>query len=113
LIENGDNQPLKISGGKAYQLNNYLTADLEVGKEYTLKFGNPELSFPDYDLKYFQENIPSTIPLIVIGEISELNSDQQVIQPSPVKNKIILWIVIGVIILFFGILAVKMVREMK
>ncbi len=113
LVENGDNQPLKINGGKAYQLNNYLTADLEVGKEYNLKFGSPELSFPDYDLKYFQENIPSSIPIISTGEISELNSDQQVIQPSPVGNKIILWIVIGVIVLFFGILAVKMVREMK
>ncbi len=116
IVDNLDNQPLKIKGGKAFQLNSYLTADLEVGKTYFLKFGKDNITFPEYDLKYFEENIPTDIPAIATGDVlNELTGEVEVevtTKPSS-DNKAVLWSVIGIVIVFFGFLTFKMVRDMK
>jgi hypothetical protein len=116
IVDNLDNQPLKIQGGKAFQLNTFLTADLQVGKTYFLKFGKDNITFPEYDLKYFEENIPTDIPVIATGEVlNELTGEVEAevtTKPSS-DNKAVLWSVIGIVIVFFGFLTFKMVRDMK
>lgn len=113
IIENGDNQALQIHSVKAYLLNNYLTAYLETGNKYMLKFGNDQLAGPNYDLKYFQDSIPQNTPLISTGKITELIKEEIQNESSWSKNKTILWVVIGLVVVLLTIMSVKMIKEMK
>jgi hypothetical protein len=113
IIENDDNQPLHISSLQIFQLNSYLTAHLEKGKHYTLKFGDKNLSAPVYDLKYFENSIPETVPVLKTGEIISMIKDEVKVQKQWLSNKAILWTVIGIVIVFMTILSLKMIREMK
>lgn len=113
IIENDDNQPLIIKSVRLFQLNSYLTAHLEKGKHYSLKFGDANLAEPVYDLKYFENTIPENIPLLKTGELISLIKVEKTLNTSWLSNKVILWIVIGVVIVFMGILSVKMVRDMR
>jgi len=71
VIANKDNNPLKINKITAYQLNRYLTVYLEKGEHYTLYCGEKTLSKPQYDLEYFEKNIPGGL---------------LVLEPSPLKE---------------------------
>lgn len=113
VIENEDNQPLKIRAAKAVQLNHYLTAYLEKGKSYVLKFGDPQLGASSYDIKYFNDSIPKKVPLLLPGQITLKEKQQIKPQASLFANKTILWIVIVSVIALLGVLSLKMIREMK
>lgn len=113
IIENEDNQSLKINSVKGYQLNNYLTAYLEADKKYVLKFGDEKLGTCNYDLKYFQDSIPQNTPLITTGGITELMKNEVQEGSSWSKNKTILWVVMGLVVVLLVMMSVKMIKEMK
>lgn len=113
IIDNADNQALQVRSAKAYQLNNYLTAYLEKGKKYVLKYGDDKLAAPNYDLKYFQDSIPPNTPLISTGKITGLIKDEIQAESSWSKNKAILWVAIGLVVVLLTMMSVKMIKEMK
>ena len=72
VINNKDNNPLKINKITAYQLNVYLTLYLEKGEHYTLYCGDKTLSKPQYDLEYFEKNIPGGLPVLETSSLKEI-----------------------------------------
>jgi hypothetical protein len=111
IIENFDNAPLKINTVKAFQLNKYLIAKLEKNEVYTIKTGNPDLTFPDYDLKYFSENIPEEL-VILKSQRPSVSSVEKTQNSKTIFTSTILWAVIILIIGLLGFFSIKMVREM-
>lgn len=114
IIENEDNQPLKVSSVKMYQTKKYLTALLEKEGKYVLKFGDVDADEPRYDLKYFENSIPANISELSTGELIELfPAKEKEIDPETMNNKTILWVVISIIVVILGILSIKMVKDLK
>jgi hypothetical protein len=111
-IENEDNPPLTISEVKASQLNRYLTAWLKKGETYSLRFGQPELHSPRYDLGFFKDSIPKHVSVLEAGDIKVVPTNEV----SPVSktfftSKAFIWIAIVTVMLVLGVMSVKMVRE--
>ncbi len=95
IIDNKDNQPLKIFKVNAYQLKNYMVAYLLPDTKYHLLFGNKNANFASYDLPYFKDTIPKILPETYIYAISK-NKDSgakvNIIWDFPLKH---LWLFVG------------------
>lgn len=111
-IENEDSPPLTISDVKVSQLNRYLTAWLEKGEPYTLRFGQPELNAPVYDLKFFKDSIPKQVKVLKAGDIKLLDKiDNVSVSSTFFTSKTFVWVAIVAVMLILGAMSVKMVRE--
>lgn len=111
VIQNNDNQPLKIDSVNCFQLIHSILTPLENGKSYTLKFGDKNLKTPVYDLKYFQDSISNNIPLILTTDITKIEKSEK--EVAFYFKPIFLWISIGIVMLILGFFSFKMLREMK
>ena len=112
LIHNQDNSPLHIGDIEAKGYVHELVARFTEPATYFLTYGSDTyLSRPKYDISQFQDKIPaSLIPLQI--------ADQQLIEKAAViktealfKNKLWLWIVMGVIIVLLGGFSFKMIKK--
>lgn len=110
-IDNQDNPPLNISEVKVFQLNRYLTAWLEQGESYSLKFGQRQLSAPNYDLKYFRDSIPDQVAILKVANIKKLDKIEAKASDTFFNSKAFIWIAIVAVMLVLGVMSVKMVRE--
>ena len=115
IIDNKDNNPLKINKIEAFQLNRYLTLYLEKGEHYTLCCGEKTLSKPQYDLEYFEKDIPGGLPVL------ELSPLKEILQPNTTdikednfwETQSFLWIIISGVGLLLLWICYTMVREIK
>ncbi|WP_276369168.1 hypothetical protein [Chryseolinea sp. H1M3-3] len=110
-IENEDNPPLTIADVKAFQLNRYLTAWLDHDDQYVLKFGDPELTPPVYDLSFFRDSIPAKSAML---EVHEIKFSQTVSEETPhtfFTSKTIIWVAIALVTVVLGFMSIKLVRE--
>lgn len=111
VIENEDNPPLENVQLEAFQLNRYLIAYLDEGKEYHLEFGNEKLvTPPNYDITHFKNKIGGDIPQLSTGNVSVIEYQ--------VKEKIItstlwIWSAISLVAILLGYLSFKMITEME
>jgi hypothetical protein len=114
-IINEDDAPLKISGIKCLQLNHYLVAGLEKGKQYELHFSDSLASAPSYDLKYFPSVIPPDMKVLIPGTISLLTSPAKAeIAPKNIfADKRFIWIVLIVVISLLGFVTYRMMTDAK
>lgn len=111
IIQNNDNQPLKIDSITGYQLIHSIITPLKKENRYTLKFGDKVIKSPVYDLKYFKDSIESNIPVIVSGDIIKIEKAQKEVifymKPE------FLWITIAIVALILGLMSFRMLRDMK
>lgn len=121
-INNDDNQPLIVDVVHAFQVKHYLVAELEKKNQYFIRFGNDSISSPVYDLTYFKDKIPARPEIIKSGirkDISEKRivagqNDKHVgLGDNLFKDKRVIWIVIGIVILLLGFMTMKMLKDMK
>ncbi len=112
-VDNEDNTPLKIEKVKVYQLNVYLTAKLQKNTKYYLRFGNDELSKPEYDLKYFTDNIPKILIQLKSSIPEKLKIEQQVSKVHSFFTSTIMWFVLIFIIALLAYLTLKLTKEVK
>lgn len=110
-IENQDNPPLIISDVKVSQLNRYLTAWLKTGEAYTLRFGQPKLSAPVYDLKFFKDSIPQDVKVLHTAEAKILKKTEAAVSETFFTSKVFIWTAIVAVMIVLGVMSVKMVRE--
>jgi len=114
IIDNDDNRPLRFISTEAWQLNRYLKAYLEKGKQYRLVYGDSLGRKPEYDLAYFTDSIPQILPTLPITTISE----NEIIVKKEVKmvrwfeNKLFIWLAIGAVFVLLGFMSWKMLKEM-
>lgn len=116
IVENNNNIPLQIESINAFQLNIYAITKLEAKNCYTLLFDNQTLMEPEYDLKYFTDQIPQILPEIHCKSISLLDNYEKNIPKKHtafVFNKLFLWIVLIIIAIGLIVLSVKLLKEIK
>lgn len=111
MISNFDNEPLAIDSITAWQLTGTLTAELKKDKSYFLYFGDSLLNTPNYDLRYFEKNIPDDIATIYTAEVQP-KSTVLAEEYDPRNDKMMVWIGIGVIGLILVFLTVSMMKKM-
>jgi hypothetical protein len=116
-ILNDNNPFLQINSIDCYQRAQYIIAYLEQKGSYTLKFGNKNLNAPIYDLAYFEDVIPSQIPILETKDITIISSPDKpvtkTIEPPYYNKKTFLWaVIIGIAILLLLITS-KMLNEMN
>ncbi len=97
IVHNNDDIPLKFKDVRAYQQKEYLIAFLKKGGKYVLKFGNPNLPSPIYDLKFFRNKIPSKCPIITIKKIKNLIKEKKQ-KKSIYVSPTYLWIALAVVV---------------
>ena len=113
-IKNKDNEPLKIIDAKAEQINSYLVAKLEKNETYHLKFGNENLTAPDYDLKFFKDEVPKKINSLKVSEIISIVDQEKVDSPSGIHlDNVFIWIAIVAVIALLIYMVLKMLKDMK
>lgn len=112
-INNEDNAPLKINKVKAFQLNQFLLAYLEKGKQYHLAFGDSLAVKPQYDLTFFKDSIESNPTILTVGEIENQKIQQPVVVESKPSNKTFLWIAVALVSILLLFFTVKMMKEVN
>jgi hypothetical protein len=129
IIENGDDQALVVDSVAGFQVKHYIVAELEKGSSYILRFGDRQLSTPDYDLKYFKEKIPAAPTIIYCGKRKDIAAQKVTVEVmkkiataaqkakvesySVFKDKRFIWGAIAAVILLLGFMTMKMLKEMK
>ncbi|AKQ44406.1 hypothetical protein TH63_00170 [Rufibacter radiotolerans] len=109
-IENGDSPGLTIDSVQVLQLNRYLVASLDSGQTYTLRYGDEKLSAPNFDLAYFQDSIPQTLPLLIPEQAKALKLKKA---PGSRGSKLLIWAAIALLALGLGYMTVKLLRDME
>lgn len=113
IIDNNDNQALKIDSISLLQLKTYLLAKLESGKKYFIQFGDSTLESPDYDLKYFENKIPHNIAILVHQSIETNPRAKESALKIKSNNALFIWIGLGVVGLLLAFMSYKMLKEVK
>ncbi len=112
VVYNDNNEPLKFSDIRAYQVKEHIIARLEKGKKYVLKFGNQNVPAPIYDLKYFINKIPRNRPEITVGKIIKLSNPKTEGKRLYIRP-IYLWIALIVVFIIMIIISVKIFTKYK
>jgi len=111
IIENKDNQPLKIYKANSYQLKNYLVTYLKPDEEYLLIYGNRKANFPSYDLPYFVDTIPNVLPETYIYNIQKIKTrttKMKVLWDFPISY---VWYSIGALLVILLIISLIILKE--
>ncbi|GHM98727.1 hypothetical protein WSM22_02170 [Cytophagales bacterium WSM2-2] len=109
VIDDGDNPSLHVKDISFFSPKIELTARMKKGTHY-LYYGNWRLGTPEYDLVHFKDKIPQQAPAINPGEEEKLIIEQPPVSPL-IKNKMWLWILMGVVIAVLGFFTVRMMKE--
>lgn len=117
VIDNKDNPPLIIKGINILQLNRYLTVYLEKGIHYELFCGDAQVEAPQYDIVYFDQDIPQHLPMLKVENLQKLNTDQVVpeegSQRSFFETTAFMWTVIIIVGLLLLLMCFQIIRKSK
>ena len=111
VINNNDNEILKIDSVEIKASLYELTARFTQKANYYLVYGNSEISRPIYDIEQFTHTIPKKLGLISLGE--EIHSPLSTTNSNwPYKVDIAwLWVVMGVIIIVLAWFSFNMMNK--
>jgi hypothetical protein len=114
VIQNNDNQPLNISQVSVDGYVHELVARFTEEADYSLVYGYPSASRPDYDIDHFTSSIPAVLaPLTLGNEVSISNSEAVTDTGSFFENPMWLWGIMIVIIGLLGFFTFKMLGAEK
>jgi len=113
IIENKDDAPLVVKSVDAYQLSIYLIAYLKKGVNYVVRFGDPKLEIPIYDLRFFEDSIPENLITAATANIKRLRNTDPQINKGLNFNLIYLWGAIGIVTLLLVFISIRMFFELK
>ncbi|NBP71114.1 MAG: hypothetical protein EBU52_20540, partial [Cytophagia bacterium] len=111
IINNEDNPPLQLKTAQLLQRKRYLVAWLKKGDDYVLKTGAVDMVAPRYDLANFQDNIPSELKEVKLGEFVFFNKKNKETSTTIFTNKMIIWVAIILVVALLGFMSVKLIRE--
>ena len=111
LVDNHDNQALTINriDVKGYEYT-LVARFAQAADNYFLAYGSSKVSKPNYDLARFEDNIPSVITTLSLGETQYLDTKEPT-AASFLVNQVWLWVTLIVIIVLLGWFSLKMMRK--
>jgi hypothetical protein len=111
VIDNKDNEPLKIDSIRCWQLAYGVTAKLLKEKHYQFYVGDSILSSPEYDVAFFQKNIPDSLPELHTLSIAPIN--QQAIKKLADNDRYFVWIGLVVLLALLTWLTLGMAKKLQ
>ncbi|MBC7865035.1 MAG: hypothetical protein IAF38_18825 [Bacteroidia bacterium] len=110
-IYNYNNKELKDLDVEIYTQNARLICQLEQQKDYFVAYGKSNDYHPQYDLEYFQQKLPDSYNEVVLGPQQRAADAVVIKKEALIKNKMWLWIVMGVLIVFLSFFAFKLMKK--
>ena len=111
IIYNHDNEPLKINNLEVKGYTHQLIARFTKPATYYLTYGSNAIDKPSYDLNHLTNTIPTTLKSLPLKSEQIIDKKANPKVKPLFKNKIWLWIVMGIIILVLGGFSIKMMRK--
>jgi len=109
-ISNFDNPPLPTLNFTIEGPKYRLIARLEETENAVLKFGNPQMRRPRYDIAYFKDKIPKDLNQVRLGTIIFNPPTVEKTEPL-IKSKWWIWVSMILIIMLLAYFTLNMVRE--
>ena len=111
VIHNHDNEPLAIESFKVKGYVHELLVRFTEPATYYLVYGNNYVGRPHYDIDRFVDKIPDSLAKLQLGVEQELEKEE-ISKTTPLfKNKVWLWLIMGVIILLLGWFSITIMRK--
>lgn len=110
VIENNDDAPLQVSNATAWQLQQYVIADLTAGKRYSIETGNEKAVAPVYDLVFFADKITLVDEVITPG-LLETRSMEEKVKGTEKTGKQWLWIFIIIALALLLLLSNRLLQN--
>ncbi|TRZ41179.1 DUF3999 family protein [Robertkochia solimangrovi] len=109
-IQNNDNAPLVIRSLEVEGNPYALEARFAEPADYYLVYGGKHVQRPEYDIRFYEDNIPDNMPVVIPG-LEEIikKDDPEVISPL-IEHKYWLWLVMGLIVLTIGGFTLRMMK---
>lgn len=114
VVDNNDDQPLSFDSVYAYQLQHFLIANLQQGRNYSILTGNSKAVAPVYDLNYFKDSIRLVSEDLTIQDPQAYQVHQA--DKSSKRNIAALlwiWIPIGIVLLALIGLSFRLVKDIS
>lgn len=109
-ISNQDNEPLNIESITVKGTIHELLVRFTEPAAYFLTYGNKKATKPNYDIERFDSKVPDTLTVLTLG--NEQKIDKKDTTKAPLfKNKMWLWLLMGIIILVLGWFSIKMMGK--
>lgn len=110
IIYDQDNPPVQVNRILAWSPQLEILTHLQPGT-YEVKYGNPKVFAPHYDLEHFVNELPDPLPELNLS--SELKPEQITVPESTpwFKNKLWIWGALAVIVAILGAFTMRMLRE--
>lgn len=111
IIENDDNQALKIGKIESFKHPIVLTGRFEQSGDYFLCYGNENASYPNYDIAYFKDRIPTNLSELTYEIIPLVQENEPVKTASKPISQLWLWGIIGAVVLLLLVFTLKMINS--
>jgi hypothetical protein len=111
FIHNQDNQPLTIDTLKVQGYEHDLLVRFTEPATYFLTYGNKAAASPNYDIDRFTDKVPMTLTTLNLGNELTIGKKQVQVSGPLFKNKVWLWIIIGLTIFVLGWFTMKMMKK--
>ncbi|MDQ1139691.1 DUF3999 family protein [Pedobacter agri] len=111
-IQNNDNKPLRLNGlalkGNLYEI---IARFDNPTLAYALYYGNDNVTAPSYEIEKFENEIPTILTAVTIGNQKENPAYSIKIEKPLFENKTWLWALMVVIIALLGWFSYKMLKN--
>ena len=111
LINNHDNEPLKIKSFEVSGYNYELIARFNQNAEYWLVYGSDEARNPRYDIAHFKDQIPEILSSVQLGDELAIPDNEVEKETGFFKNRAWLWGMLILIITILGYFSGKLIRK--
>lgn len=111
VVENQDNQPLKIDSFQVKGFEYSLLARFTGAATYYLVYGNNNATKPDYDIERFTDKIPAVVTALALGTAQPVQKENTPVTAPFFQNKMWLWSIMVIIIFILGWFSVSMMRK--
>ena len=113
VVNNNDDQPLRLDSIRAYQLQHFIVANLQQGRQYSILTGNNGAATPVYDLNFFKDSIHT-----VSEEIIPQNPERSPTLPAVKSARhnispLWIWLSIGIVLLALVWLSFRMIKDIS
>jgi hypothetical protein len=120
-IYNEDNLPLQVKLVEATAPQKIMSAELEAGKDYVIRFGNPHVSAPLYDLRHYANELKVAGDLSTQGEAFKIFADEIPAEVTEVEEppaeepwyqrQVVIWAVLILVVGLLGFMTIKMLKK--
>ena len=113
VVNNNDDQPLRLDSIRAYQLQHFIVANLQQGRQYSILTGNNGAAMPVYDLSFFKDSIHTVSEEIIPQNPERSPSLPAVTSARQNISSLWIWLSIGIVLLALMWLSFRLIKDIS